>query len=350
MLHGWRSLVILVGIFLAGRAAAPCGAALADETPAGPATPTPAGEPTAPAESPPSEKYKLAYKFLPNQVMRYEVFNETEIRTTVKDETETVRNSSESKRHYTVKAVDENSGEGDLELSIDWVHMVASFENPARAKTEPIEFQSDDPEKHPKQFDDVQATVGKPRATIRFSPAGKVVKVLKGAVPPPPSAARQLAQGPAAPPGADASPESYFVPLPEEPVAVGATWKDRVDVLLRDEKRNLQKITIQQNYRLTEVKEKRATIELRTVVLTPVNNPAIQGQLIQREISGHLVFDIERGVVLSRESGVDNTVIGAFGAKSSMHARSKYREKLVEDQAAASRSGSETIEPAGLPE
>ena len=33
----------------------------------------------------------------------------------------------------------------------------ASFDNPARTKSQPVEFQSDDPEKHPKQFDDILA-------------------------------------------------------------------------------------------------------------------------------------------------------------------------------------------------
>ncbi|MGE5194224.1 MAG: hypothetical protein ACM3U2_17160 [Deltaproteobacteria bacterium] len=337
MLPGWRSLVILVGVSLAGRLPAPGRAALADDTPARPATPPAAGEPVPAAESPVPEKYTLAYKFLPNQVWHYEVFNESEITTSVKDETETVRNSSRSKRHYTVKAVDEKTGEGDLELFIDWVHMVASFDNPSRPKTEPVEFQSDDPEKHPSQFEDVLATVGKPRATIRFSPSGKPVKVLEGALPPPPTAARQVSQGPAAPPVTDASSETYFLPLPEEPVAVGAAWKDRVDVLCRDYDKNLVKITIQRNYKLAEVKGKRATIELRTAVLTPVQDPAVAGQLIQRQISGSLVFDLERGVVISRESGVDNTVVGPFGPRSSMRAKSKYREKLVEEEATARR-------------
>jgi hypothetical protein len=337
MLHGWRFPVVLAVVSVMARGAMPERNARADETPPKPATPAATGEPAAAAESPAPEKHRLAYKFLPNQVMHYEVFNETEITTTVKDETETVRNTSESKRHYTVKAVDENTGDGDLELFIDWVHMVASFVNPARARTAPVEFQSDDPEKHPDQFKDILAMVGTPRATIRFSPAGNVIKVLKGAAAPPP-AAKQSSPPPAGPPATDASPESYFLPLPEDPVAVGTTWKDRIDVRLRDDQRNLHKITIQQNYRLAEVKGKQATIELRTVVLTPVDNPAIAGQLIQREVSGSLVFDLERGLVISRETGVDKTVVGPFGPKSSIRARTIYREKLVEEPATIGQS------------
>jgi hypothetical protein len=290
------------------------------------------------SETPPPAKYRLAFKYRPNQIVRYEVSKESETTTHVKADTETAKNSSQEKKHFRVIATDERSGDADLELVIDWVHMLASFNNPARTKTDPIEFQSDDPQKHPPQFLDILGTVGKPRATIRFSPAGKVVKVLSGAIVPPPTAANQLAQGPAAPPANDGSPESFFVPLPEQPVAVGESWKDLYSILLRDDDKNLHKITIQRSYRLVGVNEGRALIEFRTAILTPVPNQWIAGQLIQRELAGKVVFDIDRGLIVSRESSVENTVIGPFGPRSSMHAKSLYREQLVDEEAAAGPS------------
>src|SRR5262245_49770781 len=276
--------------------------------------------------------------------MRFEASHETEITTHVKDETETVRNSSKAKRHFTVKAVDEKTGDADLELSIDWVHMLASFENPNRPKTAPVEFQSDDPSKHPEQFNYVLATLGKPRATIRFSRSGIPIKVLEGALPPPPKASQQLATGPAAPPLADATPETFFVPLPEEPVAVGASWKERFDLVLQDNNKNRQKVTIQRSYKLAEIAGRLATIELLTGVLTPIDNPAIEGQLIQREIAGTVIFDLDRGAVIARESGVDKTVVEPFGPRSSMRAKSKYREKLLNDEATADRRAADGAE------
>jgi len=50
--------------------------------------------------------------------------------------------------------------------------------------------------------------------------------------------------------------------------------------------------------------------------------------LIQREITGKIVFDMNRAD-RSRETVVDNTVVNAVGANSSMRALSKYQEKLV---------------------
>lgn len=333
MSNGWRFFVVVgVALVLAREART---AALAEVPPAKSSATPAAGEPGAAADSPAPQKHRLVFKFQPDQILRYEVSNESEITTHVKDDTETVRNSSRARRHYKVTEVDENSGDANLELSIDWVHMVASFENPDRKKSEPVEFQSDDPEKHPKQFDDILETIGKPRATIRFSPAGKPLKIVAGLPVKPPSAANQLAKGPAAAPIQDTTPESYLLPLPEHPVAVGETWKDRFDVVVRDSDKNPARITIQRSYTLAEVKDGRAVIEFRTAVLTPVQKPSIAGQLIQREIAGKAVFDVVRGLIVSREAGVDNTVVGPFGPNSSMRAKSQYREKLLADEKTA---------------
>jgi len=328
MSQGWRFISNLgLAVFVVAAAlemAARC-SVRADEEAEKPAAPQPAPEP---AENPPPEKYTLAFKFRPNQVVRYDVAHDSEIFIHAKDDTETTRNTSQSKRHYKVIAVDEKTGAGDLELSIDWVHMVASFENGEGRKTEPIEFQSDDPTKHPEKFRQVLDSVGRPRATVRFGRTGNAIKVLAGAVAP--TAPVQTPNG--APPAVDALPESYFFLLPENAVAIGDAWKERFDVFTRDEHKNLTKIAIQRKFWLTGVNEGRAVIEFKTVIITPVQDPAISGQLIQREISGKIVFDIERGLILSRESGVDRTVVNPFGAKSSMRAKSVYRETIAADE------------------
>lgn len=337
MSTGWRMVIVAVAISM-GSAARTTSAA---DDPASPAPQNPADH--APAESPPPPKYVLAFKFEPNQITRYEVEQKSEIRTHAKDETETVKNTSKARRHFKVLAVDEKTGEADLELWIDWVHMVASFDNPARTKTDPIEFQSDDPQKHPPQFADVLNTVGRPRATIRFTPTGKIVKILVGAPVEAPAAAGQLKQGPAAPPLDDGSPESFFIPLPEQPVAVGESWRDRFDVVLRDDTKNHFKITIQRVYRLAGIENDRARIEFHTAILTSIPNPSIGGQLIQRELSGKVVFDMARGLIVSRESGVENTVVGPFGPRSSMQAKSHHHEHLhVDEPLAQAPSSAET--------
>ncbi len=348
MSFSWRLILVLVsGVGLAVVSGPARTTLAAEDQPAKTAATPPEAEVAAAPEPTATAKYKLAFKFIPNQVVRYEVAQETEITTCINGDTEMARNSSKAKRHFTVIAADDVAGTADLELSIDWVRMVASFENPDRNDSEPVEFQSDDPKKRPKQFRDILDRVGKPQATIRFNAAGKIVEVLKGMLPPPPAAANQLSKGrPGSPLAMDGSPESYLLPLPDEPVAIGESWKERFDTLTRDSSKNPVKITIQRSYKLMDVKDGRAVIEFRTAVLTPITDPTIGAQLIQREILGKVVFDIERGLIESRDSGVDNTVINPFGTKGSMRAKSQYSERMLEDPAApkttASTSTNET--------
>jgi hypothetical protein len=328
-----RRRVVVAGVLVALIGGARC-AARAEDLPTKPVD-GPAAN-AAPAEDDPAPvKHRLAFKFQPQQIVRYEVFNESEITTHVNEGTETVRNISKARRHYRVKALDEKTGNADLELSIDWVHMLASFENPNRAKTEPVEFQSDDPEKQPKQFQDVAESIRKPRGIIQFSPSGKPLEIVDGVPVKQPNAANQLGQAPGAPPIHDTAPESFLIWLPEQPVAIGESWKERFDIVLRDGDKNLFKVTIQRKFTLADVTEGRARIDFGTVVLTPIPNASVEGQLIQRQITGNVVFDIERGLILSREAGVDKTVLGPFGPKSSIRARSEYRERLLSDETIA---------------
>jgi len=141
MSQGWRLFGVLgVMATLAVGSSGVRRAASAEETPAKSSATPAEGVPA--EESPAAAKYTLAYKFQPDQVMRFEVSQETEITTHVKDETETVRNSSTARRHFTVKAVDEKTGDADLELSIDWVHMLASFENPTARRPRRLNFRA----------------------------------------------------------------------------------------------------------------------------------------------------------------------------------------------------------------
>jgi hypothetical protein len=187
-------------------------------------------------------------------------------------------------------------------------------------------FQSDDPARQPAKFRSILATVGKPTAVITFTASGRPLKVdaNEPAVPAPlaPAAA-----------GSDTSHESYLVKLPEYPVGPGDTWKERFEVGARDSDKLPVRVVMQRTYKLAGVENALATIEFRSAILTPIEAPSILAQLIQRETAGTIVFDVERGVVVSREVDVDRTVIGPFGPKSSLQAVSKWRERLLTDAA-----------------
>lgn len=270
-------------------------------------------------------KYLLKFKFQPGQTVRYEVDYQMEMKTHFSGLTETVRNKSKSRRAYTVKEVTPD-GEGNLQLVIEWVRMSAEFDN-----AKPIEFQSDDPKKHPRQFSNILDSIGKPQAAIRFSPAGRPREVT------PLNGAPAAAPAPAA--LADASQESYLVPLPEQPIAVGDTWKERFTVVARDGSNLPEKILMQRTYKLLQVRDGLATIEFNTVILSPISDPSMSAQLIQRETAGKITFDIENGLIAARDVKVERTVFDPFGPQSSTRAASTYHEKLL-PPATASREAS----------
>ena len=56
-------------------------------------------------------------------------------------------------------------------------------------------------------------------------------------------------------------------------IAVGESWKERVEIVAREPPENLPiRVTLQRTYKLADVKEGRATIEFRTAILTLVRS------------------------------------------------------------------------------
>jgi hypothetical protein len=311
--------------------AAVCFLASVNSLLAGANQPAPPNEAPALAEAP---KVLLAYKFQPGQVVRYEVLHDGQITTVYNSAKEVAANKSESRRSFKVASVDEK-GQALLEMQIEWVRMTASFENEEGRKSEPIEFDTSDPKKqNHAQFKKILQSVGKPQALVRIDASGRPIEVTrldKASKKTEPAAASADIDG-------DGTPENYLVLLPEVPVAVGNTWKEPFEVVARLPQGLSSRIRMQRAYKLAELRQGLATIEFRTIILTPVQDAAIAAQLIQREVEGKIVFDTERGMIVSREAKVDRTVVGPFGGQSSMRAVSRYTERLLPDQVASRES------------
>lgn len=285
-----------------------------------------ADEPQPAADAPP--KVLLAYKFQPGQVVRFDVSHEGQITTVYNSAKEIATNTSQTRRSFKVTSVDDQGG-AVLEMQIEWVRMTASFENEEGRKSELIEFDTSDPKKqNHAQFKKVLESVGKPQALVRFDASGRPREVTR-------LDKSSRKSEPSADVDGDGTPENYLVILPEGPVAVGDTWKEPFDVLVKVPQGLTTRIRMQRSHKLTEVKHGHATIEFRTIILTPVQDPAIAAQLIQREIEGRIVFDLQRGMIVSREAKVDRTVVNPFGGQSSMRAISRYAERLLPEPVAS---------------
>ena len=76
-----------------------------------------------------------------------------------------------------------------------------------------------------------------------------------------------------------------------------------------------------------------ATIRVATEILTPVTDPAIESQLVQREATGWVRFDIDAGRVLGQQLDIDKHVVGFRGDASSIHYVNRFSEHLVSEPA-----------------
>ncbi|MCA9017592.1 MAG: hypothetical protein KDA77_19875, partial [Planctomycetaceae bacterium] len=147
-------------------------------------------------------EYALRYKFTPNEFVHYNVDSQNTIVVELNQAKETTVNTANTLKHYRVIWVDEQ-GNGTLETMIDHVKMSAKFANQV-----PATFDSKDPkQKDLKQYEKIRATIGKPTRIV-YSPLGKVVS--KDEKP-------------------EAQNQGFLIPLPENKVKIGESWKEEYD-------------------------------------------------------------------------------------------------------------------------
>jgi len=260
------------------------------------------------------EKHQLAFKFTTGLRVTYQITQESRITSQQASTTQIAINQTKVQRTLRVLDVDAE-GRAKIEVQLDRVWMSAGFEDEEGTQGDPIVFDSADPAKsgNPK-FKHVLDSVGKPQAMMVVDGTGKLHE------------ARRL--------GAEGSGEAtersrndnLLFSLPVGPVAVGEIWKETFDVLVRNEESLTVKVKMQTTYALEAVEEGIAKIGYRTVVLSPVEQPVVAAQLIQREMEGKILFDVAAGQIAERNARMDRTVVGGLGPQSTLRAAGQYRE------------------------
>ena len=257
-----------------------------------------------------AETFTLRYQFHPGETVRWDVVHQLNVRTTVAGTTQTAETLSKSVKVWRVTGVDEN-GAATFEHRVEDVDMRHNLTGSAE-----VRYNSRTDKKAPPGFEHVAASVGVPLSIVTIDRLGKVVrrerKQVKGAAP---------------------NEGDITIPLPDGPVAVGHTWSFRhtVDVTLNNG--TIKKVDTLQRFKLEGVKTGVATIHISTTVLTPVHDPAVRSQLIQRESAGEVRFDIDGGRVLSQQMDLDKGVVGFRGEASSLHYLTRFTEKLQPEAA-----------------
>jgi len=284
----------LCRLALAGALLCPLAAAPGAEAPKSAASPT---------------KYTLRYKFRAGETVRWDVVHRASIRTTVSGTTQTAETLSKSVKLWRIQAVGEDG-------SITLEHLVESVDMSQKLSgRQEVRYNSQKDQKAPLGFETVAASVGKPLATVTIDPLGKVLKRQRHDVP-----------------GQAAGEGQITIPLPEKAVAVGESWVVPCDIEVPVAAGAIKKIKAQQRFTLSAVKTGVATIEVSTQILTPINDPALEAQLVQRESAGTVRFAIEAGRVRGQQMDLDKQVVGFHGEASSLHYVTRFTEELLPEQ------------------
>jgi len=248
-------------------------------------------------------EYELHYKFHPGEVIKTQVVHLATTDTTIRGNTQSSRSRSVSTKVWKIADINE-SGEITFEHSVEkiemWQHVTGREE---------VTYNSETDEKPPLQYELAAETVGVPLAIVTVDRHGEVVK------------REDLRQG------GNIGLGQITTPLPSGKVKLGAQWHFPTEIAVYLPEGQVKRIKTRQQYTLTAVKTGVATIQVKTQVLTPVNDPKIESQLIQQLTNGEIKFDVDAGRILSKKMDWDELVIGFSGPESSL----KYLARFTED-------------------
>lgn len=259
-----------------------------------------------------AETYVLRYRFEEGETFRTKVVHLVTVETKIQGTVETAKTRSVSTKLWKIDSVDD-------EGNITFVHMVEAVDMWQKMSNRAeVSYNSQSDENPPAEYEHVAASVGKPLATVTINPYGRVVNRDK----------TQFNGGLG----------DLTVTLPETPVAIGAQWHVPHEIAVRMPDKTVKMIKARDVFTLVKVETGIATISVKTEILTPVNDPKVQSQLVQRMQHGTVKFDLDAGRIRSKQMDLDETVVGFSGAESVMQYLARLTEEPVSDSATADNS------------
>jgi hypothetical protein len=254
------------------------------------------------------QKYDLKYQFHKGETIRWKVEHRSHVDTTVQGTTQTAESLTYSVKVWKVRDVDDQ-GNASFEHSVESLQMRQKVSG-----RQEVSYDSLTDKIVPPVFQAAAASVGVPLTDVTVDVRGKITR------------RKNLAPGQS---GDESS--QITILLPERPVAIGEQWYHplEVDVSLADGA--YKKVQMRQAFTLEDVRHNVAILKLETQVLTPINDPAIEAQLMQRETSGEVRFDIEAGRLVGQRFDLDRKVLAFQGQNSSLHCRTRFSETLLDD-------------------
>jgi hypothetical protein len=258
--------------------------------------------------------YLLAYKFASGEQFRTKVTHLATVETKIKGVSQTTKSRTVSTRQWKIKEI-APSGNIVFENIVEHVEMWNSVEG-----REEVKYDSAVDKSPPPQFEQVAASIGKVLATVTIDPHGRILARENHE--------RQFNPGIG----------ELTIPFPNVAVKTGATWSIPEDVRIRLEDGTFKKVQTKQQYRLEKMETGVATISLETQVLTPINDPKIQVELVQRLQRGTIKFDVDAGRLIHKQLDMDQAVLGFNGADSQMQYLARFTEEPLKGEEKTARA------------
>jgi len=174
----------------------------------------------------------------------------------------------------------------------------------------PSSYDSEKDSEAPPMFRAASDSVGVTLSTITISPSGRLVN--------------RNSDSPASSFGAG----GVTIPFPGQPIGIGHQWSVPSEHTAKHSDGRVKIIKSRRLFTLASVENQIATIEFKTEILTPIEDPTIQSQLLQKMNRGLLRFDLTAGRVIYQEIDWNETVQGFQGADSKIEYMARFTEEL----------------------
>ncbi|QDV27189.1 hypothetical protein [Aureliella helgolandensis] len=263
------------------------------------------GLPATPLHGQANQSHLIRYKLKPGETLVSKVVHFAETRTVMSDleEESTSRTTTEKVWEVTDLAA---NGDMTFEYRINSVSMAQTV-----GEGEELSYDSQSDAQVPDIFKHVAETIAKPLALITINARGQIVKRDKELQAP------QLGIG------------ELTIPLPEEEIGIAGQWSVPRELRVKLESGAFKTIKVRELYTLEKVSAGVATISIVTQPLTPVNDAAVEAQLIQQLSRGEIKFDLDQGRMLSKSLVWKDEVLGFRGAETSLSYDGKFTEELL---------------------
>ena len=263
------------------------------------------------------EKYLLRYKFEPGTVLRSEVLHLSKNGTRINSVLQEASSRTLTEKSWHVVKTDQEAT--TFEYRVDEIELAQQF-----GQSEEIRYSTKEAgknaqrgdgkepaEKPPVQFASAVETAGKTISTIQIDHRGMVVARSDSKDPP------HMGMG------------DITMPLPADPVGVGATWEVPREMRIDRKDGSSRLIKFRELFKLEKVSAGVATVDVRSEPLSAIADPAEEAQVMQQLSNGTIQFDIDAGRMISKELAWDHQVVAFSGPGSVLEYSARLEDHVV---------------------